>query len=332
MRDLDNYFCWILKASSPKSKDDKASALKSKDDNADFDVESVYLCALAHGLGIGTSENNEEFLEKTVRAVKEGHESAFMAVSLAKLRKYNSITKKNINEILTLFEKLRMKVLERKAIHKLQEGEIEELKRKDLDGLHASEVDTVRNGIAHFISIDALYSMLPLNHNGHTDRSQRNLVRLYNVQYFNDPQEGQLLLDRNIPASKLIRAFFLHAASNESEESVQSNAFESLPLLGLAFSVYVSSFTLRTDFLDLWRAYGRDGKGYCIVTPFDSFSKAQTKGRMSFAGYASRETTLADEAAVLMDLYKVHYGTDEATATLIELSEVLESVRKVYAG
>ena len=218
------------------------------------DPGALYSTAVAYGTRAGIEENPAEFQHLVREAVRAGHETAYMAVGLAVLREANLICGVDVSCFLELFEDLRRIVLEVKLEHQLQSS--------DTSG-----------EVAHFTTFEALHSMLPreIERFDQTRREQANLLRLYNLAYVNDPQEGQMLLSNKGGETDLIDEFFSKSPlTNLQGEHWLSH--EPLPLSGLAFSVYVGSFTLESDRLDLWRAYSRDGEGFCIVTPIDAFT------------------------------------------------------------
>lgn len=92
--------------------------------------------------------------------------------------------------------------------------------------------------------------------------------RLYNADYLNDPQEGQVFLD-----------YFLSQARKRKKD----NPF--MKQLCLSYEkvsekrsdVYIASFTNNADSLPLWSMYGDDGKGISLTLSADSFQKETDK-------------------------------------------------------
>ncbi|MHB1956695.1 MAG: tetratricopeptide repeat protein, partial [Sulfobacillus sp.] len=117
-------------------------------------------------------------------------------------------------------------------------------------------------GVAHFTRFQTLEQMLPVR----SGDSPMNHLRLYNVEYLNDPHEGCRL--------------FQGMKDSEKYPVIYSRLFDKLdkdPFISLLhkdLSIYVCSFTLRSDRLDLWRAYGRDGEGVCIFIPLEVFGRS----------------------------------------------------------
>jgi hypothetical protein len=122
----------------------------------------------------------------------------------------------------------------------------------------------------------------------------------------NDPLEGRRLLDEEITETEHLRAFF-------RDEKLES-------------SVYVGSFTLRGDELDLWRAYGRDGKGVCIATPLEEFDRNPT--REEHGGEVVEVSSFEEENndPVPMTLYAVHYKNEQIINALTRLNPVLINI------
>lgn len=280
-------FCWRRKAAN------------------EDDAEGMYFTAIAYGTAKGTGQDAVEFQSWAQSAVRAGHEKAFMAQELADLHTKDLITPAGISNVLQLFDGLQRVVKEIKSDH----------------GLAASEA---LEGVAHFTTLKTLHSMLPArNLEDTTSRAElSNHLRLYNVSYVNDPQEGKILLLGESEDANPIQAFFpnLTPTSHGNSEFVFS---ETVPLSGLAFSVYVGSFTLRSDRLDLWRAYGRDGSGFCIVLPFKSFVQKAEMQDQAFAGLAASEGKDPD---VSTTLYRVEYSEKKINSTRTRLNERLKEI------
>ena len=234
------------------------------------DPDGMYETAIAYGTRKGTKEDASEFYRWARNAVRAGHNKAFIALGLAELHTEGLIAPQNISNILHLLDQLR--------------HEVQRIKSK-----HALSEDQAPDGVAHFTTLETLHSMLPSagTPSYSSTRGTSNFLRLYNLSYVNDPQEGQILLP------------------GEGDEA----------LSGLAFSMYVGSFTLRSDRLDLWRAYGLDGTGYCIVTPIQSFLQRVGASDQAFAGLAASE---ADSSDIALTLYKVVYENEK---------EIIDSTR-----
>ena len=270
-------------------------------DNAD----GMYKAAIAYGTATGTKECPAEFQRLTQAAVRAGQDRAFMATELADLRRDGLVTASQISKVLDIFEGLR------DDIHEIKSNRV----------LINSEAT---DGVAHFTTLEALHSMLPAAENrlSPTRVEKTNLLRLYNIEYVNDPQEGRSLIESDRHPSHPIRGLF-PTLSRPNDHSSRAHTHDSLPLWGLPFSVYVGSFTLKSDRLDLWRAYGRDGCGFCLVTPIAAFSEQHRSNEHGFAGLAAVEEP---NRQVPMTLYRVAYGEDEVTHALDRLKPRLDDL------
>ena len=112
--------------------------------------------------------------------------------------------------------------------------------------------------VTHFTKYETLKSMLP---DKQPEGYEENCLRLYNVIYMNDPLEGRRLIEHDKKIGMNVLKDIFH--SDDSHHKIHSS--------GKEFGVYISSLTLFSDKLYLWRAYGNDGNGYCIVTPIKEF-------------------------------------------------------------
>src|SRR5207247_10749136 len=99
-------------------------------------------------------------------------------------------------------------------------------------------------------------------------------------------------------------------------------------------SVYIGSFTLKREDLDIWRtAYGSDGKGYCIVTPLESFDQGALDEPIVLHGgeivNVTEAALKASEASGFLQttLYLIRYTDAEVKTTLQELKASLDKIR-----
>ena len=268
-------------------------------------TDAMYRAAISHGTRIGTAQSPNEFRRLAAAAVQAGHEKAFLLTELADLHCDGLLGPRQVSNLLQIIERFRDKVQKIKSSHVL------------------SEADATA-GVAHFTSLDALYSMLPATSTSgeNTTRINRNHLRLYNIEYVNDPHEGKNLLSAaSNSASAILKSFF--SAPATAPDDPLHDPFDSLPLQGLAFSVYVGSFTLRADRLDLWRAYGGDGTGYCLVTPISAFRDPAMPTDHGFAGLAATDK---GDRQVPMTLYRVAYGEPAVTCALTKLDPNLQEL------
>ena len=274
------------------------------------DPDAMYETAIAYGTCKGVEEDASEFQRWARSAVRAGHNKAFIALNLAELHTKGQVTPRKTSNVLRLFDGLRHEVQQIKLDHSLSEGE-------------------ASDGVAHFTTLETLHSMLPSVDASPSivKRGPFNFLRLYNLSYVNDPQEGKILLLGDDEEARTIQDYF--PSSLPAPHSSDERGFsEAVPLSGLAFSVYVGSFTLRSDRLDLWRAYGRDGTGFCIVTPIRSFRQSVGTHDQAFAGLAGSE---ADNTDISLALYKVEYEKDKIHSSRRRLNQHLGEIAKARA-
>lgn len=160
--------------------------------------------------------------------------------------------------------------------------------------------------IAHYTDNGALKSMLTLE-----PGVQKNLLRLYNVAYVNDPNEGRHLL--GVTEQSLGRANPLH-------EFFDEKAGKPVELQGQDFLIFVGSFSLVSDRLDLWRAYGGNGEGFCIETPLAAFPRGPDQPLMG-GTWTDKANGWAGSR-----LFSVCYKRKEAVDTLKRLSAPLDKI------
>lgn len=122
----------------------------------------------------------------------------------------------------------------------------------------------------------------------------------------------------------------------------------SIALLHEDLSVYICSFTLRSDRLDLWRAYGRDGEGVCIITPLSAFEgdtefhalgehlkvknkpiDKKQKGQVVGVKPASKDDEQLINQTAPRVLYQVKYKDQEIKETLDELHAHLKEIAEL---
>jgi TPR repeat protein len=270
--------------------------------------EGMYRIALAYGTGVGRRYDTDQFLEWINKAVEDNHPEAFIAQGIAELQKSGLIGK----AFMPFFEKL-TKLHEK--VKEIQQGHILKEHDKDASGV-----------VAHYTVLPALYSMLPEKL---TAGQKANCLRLYNIAYVNDPREGRRLLSvdketmQPLKNSEFLLAFFPPGSEKAPEHPI--------PWEGQKFSVYVGSFALAPDRLDLWRAYGSDGFGYCIVTPLSVFNQESDLGVINLMQNDLLTESIDNREQIYTDiqptLYKVHYTKEEAENTLTRLAEILKEIK-----
>gem|GEM_PF-1109155 len=267
------------------------------------EAEGMYYLALAYGTGIGKRYDNGQFLEWINKAVKENQPHAFIAQGIAELQQLGFISKNFMPFFQTLYE------LDTK-VRQIQEKHI---------------VRASRGSVAHYTVLPALYSMLPENP---TTGRKANSLRLYNIAYVNDPREGKRLVypakksDPSLANAEHLQEFFPKESEIEPESPI--------PWQGLRFSVYIGSFALVPDRLDLWRAYGHDGEGYCIVMPLSAFNQEPETARIHLMQSDVRSDVLEGEDRdrdVVPTLYEVYYQGSQAEDALARLAGTLKKIK-----
>jgi hypothetical protein len=175
--------------------------------------------------------------------------------------------------------------------------------------------------VYHFTQFDTLLSMLPAQP---SSGSASNLLRLYNFVYMNDPQEGKRLLDKNNDDTESLREFF-----NEEDYGNNPLSWEQHES-----SVYIGSFTLKGDELDMWRTtYGNNGQGYCIVTPLSAFEQ----GALDEPPHGDEPVKVTERefgaaGSVLPTLYEVRYDDKHVKTTLSDLKSRLVNINTKWGN
>ncbi|MDP3515553.1 MAG: hypothetical protein Q8S94_00165 [Pseudohongiella sp.] len=166
--------------------------------------------------------------------------------------------------------------------------------------------------VAHYTkSVETIRSMLPDNKSG-----MSNVLRLNHIAYFNDPDEGQ----------RLIRFRPSHGKVNYLESFFNENADEGPnQWKDYDFSVHIGSFSEDKDRLDLWRAYGNDGSGFCIVTPVSVFDGAHEAPIMS-GGWKKRDSVEVNSDPVRPVLYRVKYDDESVKTVMEKILPILERI------
>jgi TPR repeat protein len=258
---------------------------------------AMYYLALAYLKGTGIGHDFQQFYIWARRALGAGYSKGFIVSGLADLHPQRPVPR---NTLISLNDDL----------SELYDAVMKIKKR------HIVMTNDAQDGVAHFTTFDALESMLPAERP--TDRLTSRL-RLYNFAYMNDPTEGKRLLDEHVTSSASLREFF----SGDSDNPISWEEHES--------SVYIGSFTLRGDELDLWRAYGRDGTGYCVLTPIEAFDQESTNDSGPLHG--GEVVKVSAEIRKSIDylpttLYAIRYEDEDVRKTLGELKVSLEKLKE----
>lgn len=250
---------------------------------------AMYNLALAYWQETETRYNFHNFNYWIKEALKAGHPKAFILSGIADILSASGYSTSKKAELRRKLKELN------KHLYSLFDLVEEERRR------HVVRKGGEIRAAYHFTDFIALTSMLPERP---SSGKETNRLRLYNLAYMNDPLEGRRLLDEEIPETKDLREFFL-------EEKTES-------------SVYIGSFTLRGDELDLWRAYGRDGKGVCIATPLEEFDREPP--REEHGGEVVEVSSIEEIKYVPMTLYAIHYKNEQVKNILTKLNPVLKRI------
>jgi len=310
-RSINSFFLWLERAANAGQKDamfhlaiayqqgegvitSKRRFFRWMEKAAKADIPAaMYQLALAYWHGKGTTADFKLFSVWIKRALEAGYSRAFIPSRLAELKENSTVT----NQTLLALDKL---------LHQLYD-EVIKIKNEHI----VKDWDTA-TGVAHFTTFEALTNMLP---ESPTSDRATNRLRLYNFAYMNDPMEGKRLFEAGGP----LTTFFPTAGETENPLSWEEHDS----------SVYIGSFTLRGDDLDLWRAYGRDGEGCCIITPFEAFDQELTGETGSrHGGEVVMVSEGNKEAAnpVPDALYAIRYEDKDIKETLGRLKGILEKL------
>lgn len=177
------------------------------------------------------------------------------------------------------------------------------------------------NGIAHYTKSEALKNML-----GNRATQAKNLVRLYNIAYVNDPNEGKRLTHFKgrdyFTYSNPLKPFY---KEREDGDDITMSKWQE-------FSVFLASFSLEPNNLNLWRFYGDDGTGFSVVTPLSAFNTALERGAMGGAWASQDEPSAAwsplKSRATPVTLNRVLYEDSDVEDTLKSLEPSLAALDK----
>lgn len=259
-----------------------------------------------------------------------------------------------INPLILAFDKqLRIEKAEidlgNQVIEALNALEAEFFARRELHTINASTTSSdleARSELSHFTSWEALMSMLPIE--ASADKNQ-NCLRQYHVDYMNDPTEGLRLLSfekansDNFPqgkkttiTSKLLKQVF--------EENYHQLIDHCPNAAQIAPSVFIASLTRDSDRLDLWRAYGRDGDGYCITFQLPETNSEEGKRRRERSNHEAFLNATASDSGTDSEqeencasptlprppaLYCIKYSDAEVYETLLALAPRLTKLENL---
>ena len=262
------------------------------------DVIAKRRLALAYHDGEGTERDVDACRRWLEVASAEGDQAAFVLLGLLDLERDGEIEPSLLHTALEPFIGLQAEVNNIKSTHLVREAP---------------------EGVAHFTTAEVLRSLLIAGAEDNTS----NRLRLYNAAYLKDMQDGRLLFDvDDSPAAALLRGFFPEQGSRDWPLTT--------PWDGREYSVYLGSFNLRADYLDLWRAHGADGAGVCIVTPLGAF--AQDRERLPFtlvpaAGAERAASPSGTPRTVAPVLYRIEYDPAVAAEVLQGMQPHLEAIQ-----
>lgn len=112
---------------------------------------------------------------------------------------------------------------------------------------------------------------------GETTPAPRNLLRIGNMEYVNDPKEGMSLVDycRKSDCKKCAAASSASGASpcqDHFSSGLGAYFFDNIPP-EIAGNMYTVCFTMQEDDLNHWRMYSDDARGVSIGIPVRAFSE-----------------------------------------------------------
>lgn len=262
------------------------------------DIGAKRKLALAYHDGQGTERDLDACRRWLEVASAQGDQAAFVLLGLLDLERDGEIEPALLHTALEPFMGLQAEVNKIKSAHLVREAP---------------------EGIAHFTTPEMLRSLLTAS----SEENSSNRLRLYNAAYLKDAQDGRLLFDLDgSPTAALLRGFFPEQRSRDWPLAT--------PWDGREYSVYLGSFNLRADYLDLWRAHGAEGAGVCIVTPLAAF--AQDRERLPFtlapaaiAGQGSGPN--GTSRTVVPVLYRMEYDPAVAAEVLQGMQPHLEAIQ-----
>lgn len=280
---------------------------------------SMYILARSYLHGDGTRPDFEQYNYWIDKASAAGNEDATM---LGFINRTLGDVRLKQQSTISIFLELMDLVDEIKSEHKYSE----------------------EGTVAHFTSFKTIEEMLPVER-GRAAFPANNHLRLYNVEYLNDPHEGCRIFQHMKDSTN---AKFQHLYQ-ELFHDLDKKSF--ISLIHEDLSVYICSFTTRADRLDLWRAYGRDGDGICIITPTKAFDgntdrhalsehlrehrvqKDQRNRLTDSARSPENDNLTEDDSDFAPDvLYKVKYENDDINIMLDKLLPSLNKIVKLMSG
>jgi TPR repeat protein len=271
------------------------------------DPKSIYLLAFKYKYGIGVNINKTRAIDLFKRSLNQGNSGANLYIPHQLVEDFFEKNKFQ-NKLKNEFEILEETILQIKKSHIISEP----------------------TSLSHFTSWATIESILPIT----ITKDPRNILRLYHVDYMNDPAEGRALINfksNDVEISEILLRIF-EGGLSASEDDVVSL---------IPPSMYSLSFTESSDRLDLWRAYGNDGDGYSIVTVFDDLDENRAYEKCSLDEFVKHKRSVVNtsrinncmqlkikkkEKAINPVLFRVSYTSDEKQTTLDKLATPLKKI------
>ncbi|UDQ96870.1 tetratricopeptide repeat protein [Lentisphaerota bacterium WC36G] len=242
--------------------------------------------------GIGTDFNHQKAFEYFKKAADSDHEIARFNLACCYNRGIGVV--KNSKEAIKL---LKIEFKEKSNIHSAIFTRVSEILFDDIsilteDSINISErilelsydiIDYFENQpkplkkVFHFSSMVAFESILnkksfendfktsvgTINSKENNDNFINNVLRLYDSIGMNDPSEGRALLSNDLKFDKETEKE--HFECQELLESFYKDGIDTFSYPeNESLHCFTASFTEDEDSLNLWRAYGNDGDGFCL--------------------------------------------------------------------
>ncbi|MEZ8639069.1 DUF2971 domain-containing protein [Vibrio splendidus] len=298
---------------------------------------AMFNLALSFERGEGVEQSFEKAVEYYEKASKLGNSNAMFNLALH-IRRGNGCEKNQIRAeslfqtIYDLGDKDALRYLPHPSLRKYvypelvnecANQEVEEEVKRAFSQLQDSIIDimedceyTENKAIYHFTRWPAIQSILPKE----PSEDSRNVIRLYHEDYMNDPSEGKSL-------DAIIHNGVLDPEFHESA-TFMGQVLEQRSSLTQDASTYMASFTKSSDRLDLWRAYGSDGDGFCL-----KINIPQAVGHIWSQAKFDVDTDLNqdEEKPHLYKLYNVQYKASEKQEKLEELLSALKPLHEIAA-
>ncbi|WDY53599.1 tetratricopeptide repeat protein [Vibrio fluvialis] len=312
------------------------------------DADAMFSLAIRHRRGEGVEQSDEKAVEYYQKAAELDHFNAMFNLALLIRRGigceqnqtkaeelFQRVFDNGDNDALRYIPHPSLKNYVYPALQKFGESQEkqEEVKRafaafQDavIDVMESCEYKE-QKAVYHFTRWPAIESILPKK----PTEDCRNVIRLYHEDYMNDPSEGMSL-------QTLIDAKEYDAELHEIAQFMKAILDQRARLTRDA-STYMASFTKSSDRLDLWRAYGSDGDGFCLkidITQADRHMWSQARIDITQADKHIRSQVKIDiesdvdaepEKAQMYKLYNVKYEESEKRE---KLEELLTALKPLY--